>query len=170
MITSKLRRTLASAAVVSLFVVGQEIAAAPTVTPVDAAGLKRAVAAKKGKVVVVNFWATWCVPCVQEFPDLVRLRDKYRKRGMELVTVSHDQARVVNSQVVPFLAKHRVTSGAYLQKGDAEAFMKGVDPTWKGAIPRTLIYGRDGKLMKRLEGKQSLAVFEKAVTPLLAKR
>src|SRR5689334_22084768 len=72
------------------------------VTPVDAAGLKRAVAARKGKVVLVNFWATWCIPCVEEFPDLVRLHNKYKAQGLDFVPVSVDMARDVAPKVQPF--------------------------------------------------------------------
>lgn len=167
----KYRRT--SAFVVLVLLAAAALAApakGPTVTAVDAPGLKRAVGARKGKVVVVNFWATWCVPCVEEFPDLVRLRDKYQSRGLDLVTVSVDDAKDVQPKVVPFLARQRVVSSAFVQKGDGDAFIEGIDPKWQGDVPRTYVYGRNGKLAKVLVGKQSALALEAAVKPLVGGR
>jgi thiol-disulfide isomerase/thioredoxin len=173
MLLRNARRSLAgwgAAAAALLCVASSAPAKAPTVTPVDAAGLKRAVAARKGKVVVVNFWATWCVPCVKEFPELVRLHNKHKGNGLDLLTVSMDTAQDVRPKVVPFLAKQGVTSGAFVQKGNADAFIQALDPNWQGEVPRTYIYGRNGKLVRVLSGEQSLAAFEAAVKPVLAKR
>ena len=145
-------------------------ALAPSVTAVDAAGLKRAVAARRGKVVVLNFWATWCIPCVEEFPDLVRVVNKHRGKGLDLVTVSFDEPEDLKTKVVPFLQKQKVASGAYIQKGGPQQFVERFDPKWEGAVPRTYIYDRSGKVVKVLEGGQSAAAFEKALAPYLAKR
>src|SRR5688572_28677110 len=76
----------------------------PVVSPVTAAALKKAIAARKGRVVLVNFWATWCVPCVQEMPGLVKLQKQYAGKGLSLLLVSADEQKTKNSKVVPFLA------------------------------------------------------------------
>ena len=142
----------------------------PKITPVDAAGLKQAVKARKGKVVMVNFWATWCIPCVKEFPDLVRVYKKHRARGLDLVTVSFDEVKDTKPKVAPFLTKQKHTSGAYILKSSPDEFAERFDAKWQGEIPRTYIYGRDGRLVKVLVGEQSAAALEKTLAPLLARK
>ena len=141
-----------------------------SVIALDAAGVKRAVAARRGKVVVLNFWATWCPPCVAEFPDLVRVYNRHRGRGLDLVTVSFDEPEDLRSKVVPFLQRHRLVTGTCIQKGGPQQFVERFDPRWEGAVPRTYVYARSGKVAVVLEGEQSAADLEKAVVPLLAKR
>lgn len=158
-------------------------AAAPAAAPVakvpviDAAGLKKQVAARKGKVVVVNFWATWCVPCVEEFPDLVALQSRNKAKGMDLITVSFDETRDVRAKVAPFLTKNRLTTGTYINKSGSdldEGYLKYLEPKLPDdeavAIPRTYIFDRRGKLVKVIIGASTLANFQKIVTPLLAKK
>lgn len=140
------------------------------VNALDAAGLKRAVAARRGRVVLLNFWATWCPPCVKEFPDLVRVYNKHKSRGLDLITVSFDEPEDLRSKVVPFLQRHRLVSGTYIQKGGPQQFVERFDPRWEGAVPRTYVYDRRGKLVRVLEGELSAADMEKAVAPLLAQR
>lgn len=145
---------------------------APSAAPVDAAGLKKQVAARKGKVVVVNFWATWCGPCVKEFPDLVKLQKNYQAKGVELVTISCDEPSDLK-KVNRFLAKQGITKNAFLNKQgvDIEGYLKYLDPQAKDAgIPRTYIFNRSGKLVKGMTGEHSYAAFENAVKPHLGKK
>jgi thiol-disulfide isomerase/thioredoxin len=149
-------------------------AAAPTVPPIDAAGLRKQVTARKNKVVVVNFWATWCGPCVEEFPGLVSLQKKYKAKGLDLVTVSFDDPKDVPGKVKPFLAKSGLATGTFVNKGGAqidEAYLKYLEPKLAAdaaiALPRTYIFARNGKLVKTLATSQTAAEFEKAVAPYL---
>lgn len=149
-------------------------AAAPTVQPIDAAGLRKQVMARKNKVVVVNFWATWCGPCVEEFPGLVSLQKKYRAKGLDLVTISFDDPKDVAGKVKPFLAKSGLSTGTFVNKSGAqidEAYLKYLEPNLAPdaavAIPRTYIFARNGKLVKTIVAGQTAAEFEKAVAPYL---
>lgn len=143
--------------------------AAVTVKPVTARTLKTAIASHKGHVVVLNFWATWCDGCVQEFPDLVAVGKAYKARGVDLMTVSADSARSVGTKVVPFLAKQGVTGTQYLQSpGDIDTFATAFDPQWQpAAYPSTYIYDKQGKLVKVLRATTSRAALEAIVKPLL---
>ncbi len=134
----------------------------------DAKGLAAAVAGDRGKVVVVNFWATWCVPCREEFPDLVKLEKAYRDRGVAVFGVSIDMARDM-PKVEKFLAANHPDFPNYIKKsgGDDQDFIDSVDPKWGGELPFTVVYGRDGKKAKVRSGKQSYADFERAVVALL---
>jgi thiol-disulfide isomerase/thioredoxin len=135
---------------------------------VDAKGLSDAIAKRKGKVVLVNFWATWCVPCRQEFPDLVRLERAYRGRGLAVLGVSTDLARDLPA-VEKFLASSGPEFPNYRKKsgGDDQAFIESVDGKWGGELPFTVLYARDGKKARALSGMQSYADFEREVSALL---
>jgi len=142
---------------------------APKLTgEVDTKGLAAAIAAQQGKVVIVNFWATWCVPCREEFPDLVRLEKAYRERGVSVVGVSIDLPKDM-PKVEKFLAASAPDFPNYIKRtgGDDQEFIESVDPRWGGELPFTVVYGRDGKKAEALSGKQSYASFEKAVAKLL---
>lgn len=143
--------------------------AAVMVKPMTAPALKAAVAAHKGHIVVLNFWATWCDGCVQEFPDLVAVGKAYHARGVDLVTVSADTARSVGTKVIPFLVKHNVSGTQYLQSpGDIDAFASAFDPQWQpAAYPSTYIYNRQGQLVKVVRTTLSRRALEAILKPLL---
>jgi thiol-disulfide isomerase/thioredoxin len=141
---------------------------APVVTTVDGPGLKKALEAYRGKVVVLNLWATWCAPCVAEFPDLVKLHHAYQDRGVTVVAVSVDDPNA-REKVRRFLTAQKATFPAYLRKsGDMEAFINAVSPNWSGAVPATFLFDRNGRQIGApLIGAHSFAKFAAAVEPLL---
>jgi thiol-disulfide isomerase/thioredoxin len=143
--------------------------AAPIVVkPADAPTIKKAIAAYRGHVVVVNFWATWCGPCVAEFPDLVKLSRRYKNKGLVVMSVSADHKSDIPTKVQPFLTAHKADFPAFLeQASDPEDFIDAFDPKWQGELPRTLIYDKHGKLVKSLSGQQTPQSFAAAVKPYL---
>ena len=113
-----------------------------------------------GKVVVVNFWATWCPPCRAEIPGMQEVYEKYKTKGLEIVGVSLD--RDGWSVVTPFLQKTKMTYPVVM--GDAaiaEAY-GGIS-----AIPTSFVVDRKGKIVKQHVGYFSKEDFEKAVKALL---
>jgi thiol-disulfide isomerase/thioredoxin len=138
-----------------------------TVRPVAPAELNRIIAANKGKVVVVNFWATWCPPCVAELPSFAQLQQKNAGK-LKVVLVSGDDASAANGPVKKTLAAKGHTS-SYLIKGDLVKFFDQFDPKYKSAValPRTYIYDRKGKLIKAVENDHSYAEYQKMVQPYL---
>lgn len=142
--------------------------AAVSVTPADAPAIKKAISGARGHVVVVNFWATWCGPCVAEFPALVKLQNDYRRRGLVVFAVSADSPRDINTKVRPFLAKQHADFGQFLQNaGDPDDMINAFDPKWQGDLPRTFVYDKQGRLVKELSGEQTEKSFAAAVKPLL---
>jgi thiol-disulfide isomerase/thioredoxin len=139
----------------------------PTVEPVDAEGLKRAIESARGKVVVLNFWATWCDPCREEFPDVVRVASEF-PNDVALITVSLDDTDFVDSQVRPFLQKVRAPGRALIKgPGDPDAFINSVDPKWSGGLPATFIHAPDGRRAHAIHGPTTYAALKALVTPLL---
>lgn len=138
------------------------VATAGRVIPAGAPEIVAAATAQGAKATLLNVWATWCGPCREEFPDLVRLERDYRDRGMRLVLVSADFDDQIDD-VKEFLARHGVTADSYLKTGDDMAFIDGLHPQWSGALPATLVYDADGNLIRFWEGRADYAKFESAV-------
>ncbi len=138
------------------------------VIPADAPVIKRAIAAQKGHVVLVNFWATWCGPCVAEFPAIVQTSRRYKASGLRVLAVSADQLKDAKTKVAPFLAHSGADFPAYLERSaDPEEFIDAFDPAWQGDLPRTIIYDRLGKRIKTLTGAQTAQSLAAAVQPYL---
>ena len=124
----------------------------------------RIVAGRKGRVLLVNFWATWCEPCREEMPSLVAAAKKFPSRDLAVVLVSLDSQKTGPAQVPKFLKSQKVPFVSWLAKTrDPQDFIDTVDPTWDGSLPYTLVYGRDGKIATRLSGLQNEASFTEAI-------
>jgi thiol-disulfide isomerase/thioredoxin len=100
--------------------------------------------ALKGKIVMVNFWATWCAPCIEEMPVLVELYDKYKSQGLEILAISVD-APDVRQQIPMFAAKHRMNFPVLYDENAAALY--GVN-----SYPTTLFVDRQGNLRYRTKG------------------
>jgi thiol-disulfide isomerase/thioredoxin len=142
--------------------------AKPALKALDGPGLKRTIATHRGKVVLVNLWATWCEPCVAEFPDLVKLHETYRSRGLVVIAASLDDPET-QGRVKPFLDRQKATFPAYVRKpGDLDAFVHTLDRGWDGPVPITYLFDRAGRMVgKPLIGAHTYAKFAAAVEPLL---
>jgi thiol-disulfide isomerase/thioredoxin len=138
---------------------------------VDAVGLRQRLAQQRGRVIVLNMWATWCPPCVHEFPDLVKLDRAYQKRGVVVIGLAMDDPQTARQTVPPFVARQRAAFPVYLLKpGDPQSVVRVVDPYWSGAVPMTYIFDKAGRLRTRLTGARTLEGFEMAIKPLLAEK
>ncbi|MFA6276732.1 MAG: TlpA disulfide reductase family protein [Pedobacter sp.] len=96
----------------------------------------------KGKdtTYVLNFWATWCGPCVEELPHFENLKTEYFKKPIKVILVSMDFKSKLKSNVIPFVKKHKLKSEVYvINEPNQQAFIDNVDKKWSGALPATLI-------------------------------
>ena len=134
----------------------------------DANGLRQAIAREKGRVVLVNFWATWCVPCREEFPDLSALQKKHSAAGLRLIGVSTDFAKQIPA-VEKFLVEQRPSFVNYRKKsgGDDQDFIEAVDSKWGGELPFSVLYDRAGKKVKVYSGKLPIAAVDRELRRLL---
>jgi thiol-disulfide isomerase/thioredoxin len=134
--------------------------------PATGPQILRAVRAANSRAVLVNVWATWCLPCREEFPQLVKLGEDYAGRGLKVFFVSGDFDSE-RAQVVEFLAAHGVRGAAYLKAGKDEEFIDAFDPDWSGALPATFLYDRAGSLRHSVLESTTYERLEKLLVPML---
>ena len=128
----------------------------------------RVVAAKKGRVLLVNFWATWCDPCREEMPALVSAAKGLSSKDVAVALVSTDSLKKT-PDVEKFLASGTVPFVCWqVKSADPQRFIDAVDKSWNGAVPYTLVYDRKGELVARLAGPQTEKSFGEAVRKALA--
>lgn len=140
--------------------------AAIELVPIDPSGLARAIAAPGARATLVNVWASWCQPCREEFPDLVRLEREWQGRSFRLLFVSADFAEDVPN-AKSFLAEQGVAARTYLKTGDDAQFIDTLDPRWSGALPGSFLYDSSGRLVRFWEGKASDDSLRARILPVL---
>lgn len=140
-----------------------------TVTKVTAEDVKRLVSQPDAKAVLVNMWATWCVPCVKELPDLVKLAHEYEGRGLRVLLVSNDDEKQL-ADVTNFLVAHGVDFPCYIKVEKDNEFINAIDSRWSGALPTTFLYDGNGNLKELWEGSKPYAQLEEKIKPLLGNR
>jgi thiol-disulfide isomerase/thioredoxin len=96
---------------------------------------------------VINFWATWCGPCVKEIPYFEEIADQYKTKPIRVILVSLDFKSKIKSQVEPFVKKNIIHSEVYvLDESDMDKFINDVSSSWSGAIPATIFFHKDGPI------------------------
>ncbi|HEY6552207.1 MAG TPA: redoxin domain-containing protein [Vicinamibacteria bacterium] len=125
---------------------------AVSLTPTDAAGLRALARNESKKLRLINVWATWCGPCVIEFPDLVTIHRMYRGRDFEIVTVSADPPEKRDAALAFLREKQASTRNYVFETGDPYAMIDAVDVEWQGALPHTMLVAPGGKVIYRSQG------------------
>ena len=140
----------------------------PKVTQIDEAGLKTAIK-PNGKPLLVNFWATWCDPCREEFPDLVKLGADYKDK-IDFITISLDELSEINRDVPKFLAGMKAEMPAYLLKvEDESAAIGAITKDWQGGLPFTILYNEKGEIAYFRQGKVKIDALRGEIDKLAAK-
>lgn len=140
------------------------------VSEVDAVGLKKLLQrdAAQSHPLLVNFWATWCEPCREEFPDLVKIDAEYRSRGLEFITVSLDDTTDIKTAVPKFLKEMRAEMPSYLLNAtEPETAINEVDPAWNGGLPATFLFDSQGKIVFKQMGRVKPAELRQAIKAVI---
>jgi thiol-disulfide isomerase/thioredoxin len=127
-----------------------------TVRQIDIEGLKKILErdAKDPQPLLINFWATWCDPCREEFPDLVRIDADYRAKKLNIVAVSLDDVAEIGTTVPRFLSEMKASMPVVLLNvNDPEPAIKLIDMSWDGQLPATFLYDKDGKVVFKHFGR-----------------
>jgi thiol-disulfide isomerase/thioredoxin len=138
----------------------------PKVTQINEQGLKNLLK-PNGKPLLINFWATWCDPCREEFPDLVKIGADYKDK-IDLITISLDEISEINGDVPKFLAEMKSDMPAYLLKTpDDGSAINLVSKDWQGALPFTVLYNANGETVYLKQGKFKTDFLRAAIEDVL---
>jgi thiol-disulfide isomerase/thioredoxin len=113
---------------------------------VDYEGLAPLLAKRNDTTYVVNFWATWCRPCVKELPYFEKLNAEYTDKKVKVVLVSLDFPEKLENQVIPYVEKNLKSDVWLLDDADANGWIPKIDKSWSGAIPATLIFNKNHRM------------------------
>lgn len=129
----------------------------------DFAGVAQSLAQLKGRVVVLNFWATYCIPCKTEMPDLAAIQDEYAALGVQVIGASTDEAQD-RGKVLQFIKETKVNFPVWMGATTADMIRFGLG----GALPGTVIIGKDGRVAKVISGVVNQADLRKQIDALVA--
>jgi thiol-disulfide isomerase/thioredoxin len=140
------------------------------VSPIDTNELKGLLTQQRERPLLVNFWATYCDPCRDEFPDLVKIDKEYRPHALEFVTVSLDDVSDIKTGVPKFLDSMKATMPAYLLSvTDPEPAINLVDPRWQGDLPATYLYNEKGEVVYKHIGRVNPIELREAIEKVVKK-
>ena len=138
----------------------------PSLIVASAADIQGVVREAGAKAVLVNVWATWCIPCREEFPDILKLYRTHQDDGLRLVLVSADFENQTDA-VHAFLAENGVDFDTYIKAEKDNGFIEGMDAEWSAALPASWIYDGNGNKVAFWEGKADYEKFEAEVLAVL---
>lgn len=121
------------------------------------------------KLYVINFWATWCKPCVEELPEFMEVNKIYSKNHrFKMILVSFDLATEINSKVRPFVSKNKIQADVYILDDNKRMneWIPAIDSKWSGAIPATVFY-KNGKKLEFIEKKMEKNELIQTITKYL---
>ena len=122
---------------------------------------------KQQEVVLLNFWATTCAPCIEEIPMILELEDKYRDKGFKVYFASTDWLEN-KKKVIRFLEKHDIKGISFLkEEGNDFEFINTINEEWSGALPFTVIYDIGGNATVYWENMQDKKFFERQIKAAL---
>src|SRR3989304_379709 len=145
----------------TLFLTATNSYAGDSIKKIKLSELKSVLESNKGKVVILDLWATWCPPCRKEIPGFISLYNKYKGNGVEIIGIAFDENGV--EVVPPFIKKMGINYPVYLDGGDIGQVYD------LQAYPTTIIYGKDGKESNKHIGFVSEKEFEDEIGELLKK-
>jgi thiol-disulfide isomerase/thioredoxin len=152
---------------------GASTAGPADIRQIDLEGLKKLLQRdpKDPRPLLVNFWATWCDPCREEFPDLVKIDADYRTKGLNFVAVSLDDVADIKTAVPQFLKEMKAAMPVVLLNvSDPEPAIRAVDPTWDGQLPATFLWDKEGRIVFKHFGAVKPPELRAAIDTLVGRK
>jgi thiol-disulfide isomerase/thioredoxin len=147
----------------SLLVALLLFAAPERLIPVDESAYTKLIQANKGKVVLVDFWATWCAPCRAEMPRVAKMAESLKAKGLVVLTISADDLEQ-EADAIKFLKQSGLSAPSYVKRPkNDEKFISGVDPKWSGALPAMFLYDKNGKRVKSWIGETPIIELQNGI-------
>lgn len=143
-----------------------EIIEIKEVVPLKADQIESLISSFAGdKAVLINIWATWCIPCVEEFPHIAKVQKEFPD-DLQVIFISADFPEEIN-RIHDFLKSNQVDWQTYIKDDRDEPFINAIWPEWSGAIPASIIYNKDGSHLTFFERSASYDEFKNlAVTAI----
>jgi thiol-disulfide isomerase/thioredoxin len=136
--------------------------------PINAEELQGLLKRDGGRPLLVNYWATWCDPCRDEFPDLVKIDNDYRAKGLEFIAISLDDLADIKTEVPKFLRQMKATMPVFLLNvADPEPAINAIDREWGGALPATFLYNNKGEVVYKRFGRVKTDELRAAIEKLV---
>ncbi len=138
------------------------------VDTVNLAQLQEIITNRVSKPLFVNFWATWCTPCLEEMPHINELFDQYRSKRIDFLAVSADYWTETVDNVPEMVEKLDMNLPVkVLEDSDADTVIRSIDPEWQGDLPATFVYSATGERVHKFFGAQDKETFEQAILSVL---
>lgn len=137
----------------------------PKAVPATPAEIGAEVQASKAPLTLVHAWATWCPPCVKEFPELVKIHREFSEQGLGLILISADEPTDVG-KVEDFLAQQNSPVDSLVTTELSQGFIETLSPNWGGALPASFFF-IGGRLVAEWEGMRSFAQYEETIRQLM---
>jgi len=141
---------------------------------IDEAGVKQLLARgapSQERPLLLNFWATWCGPCREEFPDLVKIDNEYRSKGLDFVAISLDDLADMKTAVPKFLWSQRAKMPVFLlDVPDQGTIIQLIDDSWQGDMPATFLYDRQGNVVYKHRGPIDPAELRTAIEQVMTEK
>ncbi len=139
------------------------------ISSIDAEAVKALAKNDSQKLLLINVWATWCGPCVNELPELVTMNRMYRQRPFQMITISMDDANK-KDQALEMLTKLHVSATNYIFNSDKrDALVEALDKEWPGPVPHTILIAPGGKVIYRQTGEFDVMELKKAIVGYLGR-
>lgn len=143
------------------------IAVSQTVMPITKQGLDSLIIHRNGNILLLNIWATWCDPCREEFPDLIKLSSKFMGMNVQIVAISVDYPDEVQEKIKPFLDSLNVQFPVFVSNfSSQDSLINTLNRDWSGAVPATFIFDGNGIQQKYFLGRQTYNQLKRAVDDL----
>jgi thiol-disulfide isomerase/thioredoxin len=141
----------------------------PVARAINAEEMQSLLKRDSGRPLLVNYWATWCDPCRDEFPDLVKIDAQYRPKGLDFIAISLDDLSDLKTAVPKFLRTMKARMPVYLLNvADPAPAIDSVDREWSGALPATFLYDSKGKVVYKRFGRINAEELRAAIDKVMS--